>query len=49
MKAKEHPKAPHNQPFQFTGRKNLTKSKAWWQRGSHNNPPNTIIKSLLDK
>ena len=25
-----HPKAPHNQPFQGAGRKNLAKKNSWW-------------------
>lgn len=42
-------KNPAAQPFQLTGKKNVTKKKAWWQRGHTNNPPNFKVKSLLDK
>ncbi len=28
---------PHKQPFCVKARKNLTKTKAWWQRGNTNN------------
>ena len=42
-------KNPALQPFQLNGKKNLTKKKAWWQRGTTNNPPNFVVKSLLDK
>ncbi len=29
MKAMEHPKAPHNQPFQIKGAKKVTKNSRW--------------------
>ncbi len=32
-----HPNTPHNQPFNVNGRRNLTKRRAWWQIGNHNN------------
>lgn len=28
---------PHHQPFNVTPRRNLTKSRAWWQVGQSNN------------
>ena len=31
-----HPNAPHNQPFQGAGRKNLTKKNSWWSVTSSN-------------
>lgn len=34
---KYNPSNPANQPFQLNGRKNLTKTKAWWQLGTSNN------------
>lgn len=34
---KYHPKNPANQPFRINGRKNISKSKAWWQLGKSNN------------
>ena len=30
MTARENPKAPHNQPFNITGKKNKTKVRSWW-------------------
>ena len=33
-----HPSNPAAQPFQLSGRKNLTKKRAWWQLGNTNNP-----------
>jgi len=34
VKALEHPKAPHNQPFNVGARHNLTKKRSWWNAGS---------------
>ena len=31
-----HPNAPHNQPFQGAGRKNLAKKNSWWSVTSSN-------------
>lgn len=28
---------PHRQPFNVSARRNLTKSRAWWQVGKTNN------------
>jgi hypothetical protein len=29
-----HVKAPHNQPFNVNGRRNLTKKNSWWNTAS---------------
>lgn len=33
-KWKDHPNAPHNQPFNVGARKNKSKTKSWWNAGS---------------
>ena len=35
-KWKYHPSNPANQPFNINGRKNLTKTRAWFQVGKTN-------------
>lgn len=35
-KYRNHPNAPHNQPFVGAGRKNLTKKHSWWSATSSN-------------
>lgn len=38
MQVRQHEKCPCNQPFNIKHVKhNLTKTKAWWQRGNNNN------------
>lgn len=34
---KSNKRNPANQPFNVKGKKNITKSKAWWQLGNSNN------------
>lgn len=36
-KFRNHPKAPHNQPFQLNGKRN-SKTNAWYRKGTNNNP-----------